>query len=79
MHGIDGDFREDDPYEQAIQIAQTALIPNSRAPLGYFNYGVLGNELKLVENLLQLGRRCGFCFIGFLYLDFTHLVTKFFD
>lgn len=45
----------DDPLEQIGNIAQTALIPESRAPQ-YFNYGVLGNDLKIVEDTLVFAR-----------------------
>lgn len=48
----------DDPLEQISRIAQTALVPESRAPQ-YFNYGVLGNDLKMVEDTVVFARsRC---------------------
>lgn len=45
----------DDPLEQIGNIAQTALIPDFRAPQ-YFNYGVLGNDLKIVEDTVVFAR-----------------------
>lgn len=45
----------DDPLEQISRIAQTALVPESRAPQ-YFNYGVLGNDLKMVEDTVVFAR-----------------------
>lgn len=45
----------DDPWEQIGNIAQTALIPESRAPQ-YFDYGVLGNDLKIVEDTVVFAR-----------------------
>lgn len=45
----------DDPLDQIARIAQTALIPASRPPQ-YFNYGVLGNDLKIVEDTLVFAR-----------------------
>ena len=47
------DITADDPFEQIGKIAQTALIPDSRPPQ-YFNYGVLGSDLKLAEDTLVL-------------------------
>lgn len=45
----------DDPLEQIVGIAQTAIIPDRRPP-EYFNYGVLGNDLKIVEDTLVFAR-----------------------
>jgi hypothetical protein len=45
----------DDPIEQIANIAQSALVPTSRAPK-YFNYGVMGNELRLVEDTIVCAR-----------------------
>lgn len=45
----------DDPLEQIVGIAQMAIIPESRAP-EYFNYGVLGNDLKIVEDTVVFAR-----------------------
>lgn len=45
----------DDPFEQISRIAQTALVPESRAPQ-YFNYGVLGDDLKIVEDTFVFAR-----------------------
>lgn len=45
----------DDPVEQISKIAQTVLVPDSRAP-EYFNYGVLGNDLKMVEDTVVFAR-----------------------
>jgi hypothetical protein len=45
----------DDPLEQIVGIAQMAIIPESRAP-EYFNYGVLGNDLKFVEDTVVFAR-----------------------
>lgn len=50
------DICTDDPLEQISNIAQTALIPNSRAPK-YFNYGgVMGNEMKFIEDSITYAR-----------------------
>jgi hypothetical protein len=52
------DIREitaDDPFERIVGIAQTAIIPESRAPQ-YFNYGVLGNDLKIIEDTVVFAR-----------------------
>ena len=45
----------DNPFEQVVGIAQTAIIPDSRPP-DYFNYGVLGNDLKIVEDTVVFAR-----------------------
>lgn len=45
----------DDPWEQIGNIAQTALIPESSAPQ-YFDYGVLGNDLKFLEDTVVFAR-----------------------
>lgn len=45
----------DDPLEQIANIAQTALVPESHAPQ-YFNYGVLGNDIKIIEDTLVFAR-----------------------
>lgn len=45
----------DDPVEQISKIAQTVLFPDSRAP-EYFNYGVLGSDLKMVEDTVVFAR-----------------------
>lgn len=45
----------DDPLDQIVGIAQTTIIPESRAPQ-YFNYGVLGNDLKIVEDTVVFAR-----------------------
>lgn len=50
------DLREDDIYETIICVAQTNLIPETPAPTGYFNHGVLGPELHLAEGLFDLTR-----------------------
>lgn len=44
----------DDPLAQVAYIAQTALVP-SYAP-EYFNYGVLGNDLKIIEDTVIFAR-----------------------
>jgi hypothetical protein len=49
------DITADDPLEQIGRIAQTALIPQSRPPQ-YFNYGVLGSDLKIVEDTIVFAR-----------------------
>lgn len=47
----------DDPFEQISNIAQCALIPESRAPEYVFNYsGVMGNEIKFVEDSIVFVR-----------------------
>lgn len=46
----------DDPFEQISRIAQTALVPETRAPHEYFNYGVLGGDLKIVEDTFVFAR-----------------------
>lgn len=50
----------DDPLEQIVGIAQTAIIPESRAPQ-YFNYGVLGHDLKIVEDTVVFARFTRHC------------------
>lgn len=45
----------DDPFEQVVGIAQTAIIPEGRPP-DYFYYGVLGNDLKIVEDTFVFAR-----------------------
>lgn len=50
------DIHEDDIYETIICVAQTNLIPETPAPNGYFNLGVLGPELHLAEGLFDLTR-----------------------
>jgi hypothetical protein len=58
LHGNLEDISEisaDDPLEQITQIAQTALVPESRAP-SYFNYGALGNDLKFAEDSVIFAR-----------------------
>lgn len=45
----------DDPLEQIVGIAQTALIPDGRPPQ-YFNYGVLGSDLKFAEDTVVFAR-----------------------
>jgi hypothetical protein len=45
----------DDPFDQIFGITQTAIIPDSRPP-DYFNYGVLGNDLKIVEDTVVFAR-----------------------
>ena len=49
------EINEDDPFEQITKIAQTALVPESRAPQ-YFNYGVLGNDFKFIEASIVFAR-----------------------
>lgn len=44
----------DDPLAQIAYIAQTALLPESHAQ--YFNYGVLGNDLKIIEDTVMFAR-----------------------
>lgn len=58
LHGKLDDISEitvDDPFEQITNIAQCALIPESRAPQ-YFYYGVLGNDLKFLEDSIVFAR-----------------------
>lgn len=50
------ELREDDIYETLICVAQSNLIPETPAPTGYFNHGVLGPELHLAEGLFDLTR-----------------------
>lgn len=50
------DLREDDIYETLICVAQTNLIPETPAPTGYFNHGVLAPELQLAEGLFDITR-----------------------
>jgi hypothetical protein len=45
----------DDPLDRIAGIAQTALVPNGPAPK-YFNYGVLGQDLKMVEDTVVFAR-----------------------
>lgn len=45
----------DDPFEQIARIAQTALIPQIRAP-EYFNYGILGNDLRIIADTVVFFR-----------------------
>lgn len=54
----------DDPLEQIGKIAQTALVPNSRPPQ-YFNYGVLGNDLKMIEDTIVFARFPFMVFVNF--------------
>ncbi|CRL06388.1 CLUMA_CG019050, isoform A [Clunio marinus] len=52
LHGHLEDISEisaDDPFDQIANIAQSALVPSSPAPK-YFNYGILGNDLKMIED-----------------------------
>lgn len=58
----------DDPIEQIANIAQSALVPQSRAPK-YFNYGVMGSELRLVEDTIV----CARCIV---YLFFVNILEK---
>lgn len=50
------ELREDDIYETIICVAQTNLIPETPAPTGYFNHGVLQPEFYLAESLFDLTR-----------------------
>lgn len=46
----------DDPFAQITNIAQSALIPDTRAPQ-YFNYGgVMGSDLKFIEDSITFAR-----------------------
>lgn len=45
----------DDPLDQIANIAQTALVPHGRPP-DYFDYGVLGDDLKIVEDTVVFAR-----------------------
>jgi hypothetical protein len=45
----------DNPLEQIGNIAQTALIPDFRPPQ-YFYYGVLGDDLKILEDTVVFAR-----------------------
>lgn len=46
----------DDPIEQITNIAQCALIPESRAPI-LLNYGgVMGYEMKFIEDSITFAR-----------------------
>lgn len=45
----------DDPLDQFGKIAQMALVPSSPAPQ-YFDYGVLGNDLKIIEDTIVFAR-----------------------
>ena len=50
------DICRDDPLEQITNIAQCALIPQIRAPI-IFNYGgVMGNDLKFIEDSIGFVR-----------------------
>lgn len=49
------EITSDDPLEQIKNIAETALVPDGHAPQ-YFNYGVLGNDLKLIEDTVFFAR-----------------------
>lgn len=50
------DLCTDDPFEQITNIAQCALIPESRAPQ-YFNYvGVMGSDLKFINDSVTFAR-----------------------
>lgn len=49
------DIQMDDPLEQIAGIAQWALVPESRAPQ-YVDYGVLGNDLKMLEETISFAR-----------------------
>jgi hypothetical protein len=46
----------DDPLEQITQIAQTALLPESRAPTYYFNCGAMGSDLKFAQDSVIFAR-----------------------
>lgn len=58
------DISADDPLEQITQIAQTALVPESRAP-SYFNYGVMGNEFQVIEESVVYARLMSRYFFSF--------------
>lgn len=45
----------DDPIEQFGKIVQTCLVPDCRPP-EYFNYGVLGHDLKIVNDTVFFAR-----------------------
>jgi hypothetical protein len=45
----------DDPFDQVLGIAQTAIIPETQR-MEYFDYGVLGNDLKIVEDTVVFAR-----------------------
>lgn len=56
----------DDPLEQITNIAQCALIPQLRAPI-IFNYsGVMGNDLKFIEDSISFVRCMTFLTLFFL-------------
>lgn len=62
------DFGEDDAVEQLLNIAQTTLVPQKRAPLEYFNYGVLGSDLKMIEDTIYFARfSTSFKFFSFIF------------
>lgn len=52
------DITADDPLDQIVNIAQTALVPDSRPP-EYFYCGVLGADLKIVEDTVVFARLLG--------------------
>ena len=46
------EISEDEFLATIIEIAETALVPSTPAPIrGYFHAGVLGPELQLLESL----------------------------
>lgn len=49
------DIQMDDPLEKIAGIAQMALVPETRAPQ-YVDYGVLGNDLKMLEETIYFAR-----------------------
>lgn len=72
LHGNLDDISEisaDDPIEQLTNIAQTALVPDSRAPQ-YFNYGVLGNDVKFVEDSFTFARSLRLLISSYIILTF---------
>jgi hypothetical protein len=56
------EFVDDNKIEQLKNIVQATLVPTKRAPLEYFHYGVLGNDLKMIEDTIYFTR--------FLYYPF---------